>query len=55
MYDVSYAGTIKGDEMNGDLLMAGAPVATVKCKKAAEGGAAPKTETAPKPAEKTSK
>jgi len=35
MYDVTFAGTVNGEEMNGDLLMAGSPVATVKCKKAA--------------------
>ncbi len=35
MYDVTFLGAVTGEEMNGDLLMAGAPVATVKCKKAA--------------------
>ncbi len=35
IYDVTFSGVVTGDEMNGDLLMAGAPVATVKCKKAA--------------------
>lgn len=34
-YDVTFLGTVDGDTMEGDLLMAGAPVATVECKKAA--------------------
>lgn len=34
MYDVSFAGAVTAETMEGDLLMAGSPVATVKCKKA---------------------
>ena len=34
-YDVTFLGTVDGDKMEGDLLMAGSPVATVECKKAA--------------------
>lgn len=34
-YDVTFLGVVNGDTMTGDLLMAGSPVATVECKKAA--------------------
>jgi len=34
-YEVTFLGTVDGDQMTGDLLMAGAAVATVECKKAA--------------------